>query len=351
MLKVSIIVPVYNVEKYLRDCLNSIVNQTFTDIEVICVDDGSTDNSLNILKEYANKDNRFVILQQENQGAACARNYGLKVSNGEYLLFLDSDDVFSSELVEKTFLKAELYDVDIVAYKAISFNSLTYKYAELNDSISKFSRYQNTVFSVDDVPDEIFNSFLISAWNKLFKREFLLKNDISFQNIKRTNDLYFTNKALVLAKRIILLDEYLLFYRVGMQNNLQANNDKSPLAFYEALYALKYFLDLENLYLKVQKSFLNLALEVIFYNLNSIKTEEARDLVINKLKKEGFDFLGISAYEKLKELNFLGYLQYKAVTSNASKMNCRVLYGCYKLVQYYKLTGLKNTLRKVLLNR
>ena len=91
-IKVSVIIPVYNTENYLRECLDSVLAQTLREIEVICVDDGSTDNSLNILKEYQNKDTRIVVLTQENRSAGAARNYGLSIAKGKYLSFLDSDD-------------------------------------------------------------------------------------------------------------------------------------------------------------------------------------------------------------------------------------------------------------------
>ena len=90
--KVSVVIPVYNVEKYLRRCLDSLVNQTYKNLEFICVNDGSTDNSLEILKEYAAKDSRFIIINQKNQGVALARNNGLNVASGDYLSFVDPDD-------------------------------------------------------------------------------------------------------------------------------------------------------------------------------------------------------------------------------------------------------------------
>ena len=100
MPKVSVVLPVYNVENYLKECLDSLVEQTYKDIEIICVDDGSSDSSLKILKEYAVIDNRIIVLEQKNQGAAVARNFGLSVATGEYVSFLDSDDVFSLNLFQ-----------------------------------------------------------------------------------------------------------------------------------------------------------------------------------------------------------------------------------------------------------
>ena len=100
MPKISVIIPVYNVEKYITQCLESLVNQTMNDLEFVCVNDGSTDNSLNILKNYAEKDSRFVIINQTNQGAGVARNTAIKAAKGEYLVCLDPDDWFELNAME-----------------------------------------------------------------------------------------------------------------------------------------------------------------------------------------------------------------------------------------------------------
>lgn len=345
---VSIIVSVYNTEKYLQECLDSLITQTLQNIEIICVDDGSTDSSYVILQEYASKDDRFIILKQANQGAACARNRGVSIAKGKYLLFLDSDDVFVEELCEKAVQKAEEYQADIVIYKALFLDTNTNKKIVMNDSIGNLSIYKDQTFSARNLPDNIFNFFLVQAWNKLFRRDFILNNAIQFQNIKRSNDLFFSNKALALANKIILLDEKLLYYRVGIKDNLQSGNDKTPLEFYKALLKLKLFLDKATLYKLVQKSFLKLALEVIFYNLNSVRTKESFNYIVYKLRKDGFYALGIADYKNLRQLNLTGYLQYKAVCFSANRYLLKTLYIIHKLWQYYRLTGLENTLKKII---
>ncbi len=107
MAKVSVIIPVYNVEKYLRECLDSVINQTLSDIEIICVNDGSTDNSLAILEEYAQKDTRIKIISKRNEGAGKARQAAIKKASGEYLAFLDGDDYYKSDFVEKMYASAK----------------------------------------------------------------------------------------------------------------------------------------------------------------------------------------------------------------------------------------------------
>ena len=104
MTKISAILPVYNVEQYIKDCLDSIINQTMDDIEIICVNDGSLDNSLQVLEEYAQKDARIKIISQENQGQGIARNNGLKIANGEYITFIDPDDWVDVDTVSYTHL-------------------------------------------------------------------------------------------------------------------------------------------------------------------------------------------------------------------------------------------------------
>ena len=190
--KVSIVIPVYNAEKYLKQCLNSIISQTYHNIEIICIDDGSNDNSLNILKRYAEDDNRFIVLKQQNQGAAVARNEGIKRAAGKYIIFLDSDDYFSIDLIDKNLNKAEKFNTDITIFKAVTFESETGKTRILNDEIDKFKAYFNKTFSITDIPNNIFNSFLLVPWNKFYRTDFIKKNGLYFQNIKRSNDIYFT---------------------------------------------------------------------------------------------------------------------------------------------------------------
>ena len=112
--KVSVIIPVYNTEVYLRECLDSVVNQTLREIEIICIDDGSTDSSLSILKEYAQKDSRIRVLQQENLHSGVARNAGIAIARGKYLVFLDSDDFFETSMLERMCNQAENDESDIV---------------------------------------------------------------------------------------------------------------------------------------------------------------------------------------------------------------------------------------------
>ena len=142
--KISVIIPVYNTEKYLHQCLDSVVNQTLKELEIICVDDGSTDSSLEILKEYAQKDNRFTILTQKNLHAGVARNAGLTVAKGEYVHFLDSDDYLYSNVYKKLYNCLVDNNLDLIKFKAKIFDNATYEnqshnWTELKSEIFKDS--------------------------------------------------------------------------------------------------------------------------------------------------------------------------------------------------------------------
>ena len=313
---ISIITPVNNSQKYLYKYLNNIYKQSYINIEIICIDDGSTDDSLKILQQYTKKDSRIKILTQENQGAAAARNLGLSIAKGKYVIFLDSDDYFELDLIEASVAQAEKFNADMVIFKADAFDDITGKTSPLNDRISKLKEYQYKTFCYKDMPEDIFNSFLIAPWNKLYRKKFLGKYGFKFQNVKRTNDLLFTSQTLVTAERIVLLDKVLVHYRVGQTKNLQSGNSKTPLDFYKALYELKKYLDQTGLYKEIYKSYLKMVLDVVFYNLNTINSDDQFKDLIQFLKQKGFKNLGITKCKKLYKISFLGYLQYYCVMND-----------------------------------
>lgn len=164
-MKVSIIIPVYNVEKYIVKCINSIKEQSLGDFECLVVDDGSKDNSIKLVKDIVSNDNRFNIFTKENGGLSDARNYGLQYAKGEYVCFVDSDDYIDKDMLKLTYEKAKKYNSDIVCF------DLYYVFGE-NLKISKGAEFKE-VSSYKENKEIIFNNN--SANNKLYKREFLSK--------------------------------------------------------------------------------------------------------------------------------------------------------------------------------
>ena len=268
---VSIIMPVYNTEKYLREALDSVLAQTMTDIEVLCVNDASTDSSLDILREYAAKDSRVIIIDSEtNNGLAGARNLALPHAQGKYLLFLDSDDIFDPELAAKTYTRAEETSADICVFSGELFFEDTGEHRPA-PSLCRADLFPETVFSAKDRPNDIFFVSTAGACNKLFRREFINAEGIVFPVLRTAEDIPFTFTALGSAERITLLDEPLFSYRQHSAS-LMHNQDKYPLAFYTALTELHSRLTARGLYEPLKDSFTAMAAVNCVYHLAKKKT-------------------------------------------------------------------------------
>ena len=221
-ISVSIIIPVYNSENLLNQCLDSVINQTLSEIEIICVDDGSSDNSLNILKDYEEKDNRIKVFSQKNSGAGVARNKGIDVAQGEYIAFLDSDDWLEKDALEKLCNNIKCNESEMVLFNAIEhkpnnqFRKRIYFKKENNID------YNNFTFDYHFKKHLVMNGMLV-IWSKFYKTSFLKDNDIRFYSHEIFNDVQFHIKTMLLAKKISYLPEILYNYRRLGQNSLQTS--------------------------------------------------------------------------------------------------------------------------------
>ncbi len=225
MTKVSIIVPVYNVEKYLGRCLDSLVMQTLEDIEIICVNDGSPDNSLAILEEYAAKDTRIRIINQENAGLSCARNAGLQIAQGEYIAFVDSDDWVDLDFFKKLYDTAKKHDTDIAVAGIMRLHKFGKKfYLKFTEEI--VTNDLNKKFELCDVPDRSY------VWNKIYKKEVLLNNNIKFVENLIYEDCVFTPQVLHKFNNLVTVpNTYYYYWRhantLVTLKNKKANADKA----------------------------------------------------------------------------------------------------------------------------
>lgn len=210
MKKVSVIIPVYNVEEYLAKCLESIINQTYAALEILCINDCSTDGSLTVLKEYEQKDSRIVILENEkNGGLAYTRNAGLARATGEYVLFVDSDDTIALNLVESCMEVASGRDMVCFDYSQVTTNAevIARQYAYK----MKDGEYTGEAFFMEAVRTD---SMVFSAWSKFINREFLTENDILFYDGILYEDMLFSFQCHMKASRIYSLNRKLYVYRV-----------------------------------------------------------------------------------------------------------------------------------------
>ena len=218
MAEISVVIPVYNAKKYLKECLDSILFQTFGDFEVICIDDGSSDASADILKEYAAKDGRITVTKQPNRGVANARNAGLEKASGRFIIFLDADDFFERNMLFLLRKKALETNADIVLFNAVTYDDISKKVTGFmgikriteNNVITLQKRKLNSNDTFDVFLDT--NSY---TWNKFYKLSFIKERKIRFQNISSFNDVCFTFLALGLAEIIAFVDKAFIYYRVN----------------------------------------------------------------------------------------------------------------------------------------
>jgi glycosyltransferase involved in cell wall biosynthesis len=285
--------PVYNGEEYLRQCLDSVVNQTLKEIEIICVDDGSVDGSLQILQEYAAKDSRVMVLQQANAGAGAARNNGLKKATGKYLSFLDSDDFFQQDMLEKAVAKLVQDKADFVVFRCDQYMNDTQTFKKAAYTLKQQNLPPYSPFSFREITDNVFRTFIGWAWDKVYDREFVIKNQLTFQEQRTSNDMLFVFSALVKAKRITWLDEVLAHQRRNNGQSLSNTREQSWSCFYQALCALRDVLKESHLYEELERDFVNYALHFSLWNLNTI-TGACYYKLYDKLREEWFADLEIS---------------------------------------------------------
>ena len=274
--KVSVIIPVYNAEEYLEDCIDSLRKQSLEDIELIFVDDGSTDSSLDIIKAHALLDNRVKIIKQKNKFAGAARNAGLNIALGEYITFIDSDDFVNLELLEKSYNKAIKTNAEIVVYDACEFDTQTKKFKSCKFPLSKALFPKKEVFYYLDIKDKIFQANSCIPWNKLFKKELIDRSGVLFQEIKSSNDTVFVYSLLVEANSITLLDEVLVYYRVNNPKSLQRSKSKSWECVLQAFYFLKLRLEYIGCYQSVKRSFINKTLRAFLYYASTVDENTKR---------------------------------------------------------------------------
>ena len=227
MIKVSVIVPFHNVDKYISKCLTSLMYQTLEDIEIICINDASTDNSKDIVLEYAKNDKRIRLLNVDTMsGQSYARNLGIEIASGEYIGFVDSDDWVELDMFEKMYNQAKLGDTEITMCQAQLYDDKEQRfYTDDYYSLKNLERFGNNVFSFEETKDDILNINVV-LWNKIYKREFLNSINVKFEEGYIYEDMLFFFETYLKANRINILWEAPYFYRQNRSFSTMQNSDK-----------------------------------------------------------------------------------------------------------------------------
>ncbi len=280
---VSILVPVYNTSKYLHQCMTSLINQSLTNIEFICINDGSTDNSLDILKEYAKNDSRIVIIDKENTGYGHSMNKGLLKAKGKYIGIVESDDFVEDIMFESLYNTAKKEKVDVV--KSNFYKYKNFKGEEcIKEEILRECEY-NRVFN----PIQNQNIFQVQGciWSAIYNRDFLLNNNIYFNETPGASfqDISFNIKVWSTAKKVILLKDAYLKYRVDNQNSSVKSPSKIFCVYDEFEEVYKFLNNKEEIKSKIKDSLLKLKYRIYlenYYRVTSVFEYSA----LSRLKEE-----------------------------------------------------------------
>ena len=218
--EISVVIPVYNAEKYIERCVNSVLGQNDVELEVICVDDGSTDNSLAILREYEENYKNVHVLTQKNQYAGIARNLGLSIAKGEYIHFLDADDYVIEGAYEKIYKKAKLYNVDYIKARCQARDTQTnIIYQNNNYDMEQFERDNfERVISLEN--HDIFLNSTPAPWSGLVRREYINMYDLKFNHLRCVNDRSFYSDVLTHSDRLYIADDYLVCHMTNNKESL-----------------------------------------------------------------------------------------------------------------------------------
>lgn len=302
---ISIIMPVYNAERFLEEAIHSIQNQTFKEYELICINDASTDSTLDILKRMQEWDNRIKIYSNEQRsGAAISRNNGIKKAKGEYITFLDGDDIFEEEMLSIAYetVKGKNLDVLMYEYKHVASDEI-YTKKSIPRSEEYIQRYCIDSFCIAEQSSEELLNWTTSPCNKLYRKDFIAKNKLEFQTLSSSNDVYFVMMALLLAERVMVLnDRRVMVYARDHFTPTRISFDRDPMCVYLAMEKVLIELINRGLLFKLYEHYYLRFYFMLIAGFRMAKSEEKKVLFYDFLKKEGIERLrnlGKEYYYKL----------------------------------------------------
>ena len=338
--KISVIIPIYNVEKYIRTSIDSVLNQTYSNLEIILVDDGTEDNCGMICDEYKKKDERIVVIHQKNMGLAEARNSGLKIATGKYIMFLDSDDFYEKNSCEVLYKEISKRNGDLVIGNYIHVDQKGNKWEE---PLFDQKLYTNFKLSIKDYQKSFFvmNSVV---WNKIYKREFLEKLKLKFVKGTLAEDAIFSTYCYVHTENAYFINDIVYNYRQNQDNSTISTNCSK-----------KYFEKIDEAYKLIFNNFKTtntIGFYRYFYarimpyllckiiDSESLKNDEEKIYVIKMLKwffkqKEEYDVYIVNS--KLNEIvkNILNENYENVLEEMAKTKEYRKKIGCVKAEKMY----------------
>ena len=284
--EISVIIPVYNIQQHLRECLDSVLGQSYPHLQVICVDDGSTDESPAILAQYAQKDPRVQVIRQQNAGPGAARNTGLEAATGEYVIFLDSDDWFEPDFLAKMVDTAVREGADVAICRAVEFDTNSGRELPSQWMMKKQYLPGKLAFAPQEMADHLFQFTYGMPWDKFYRRELLTTSGIRYPALKNSEDLAFVYPTLLAAKRIAVVDEVLIHHRINRMASVSNSRCGQPEAPYEAFQIVKEYLEQHQLMDTYRRSFLNWAMEFLVWHISNMSQRDIQKQYLNTLRHQ-----------------------------------------------------------------
>ncbi len=361
MAKISVIVPVYNVEKYIKQSLDSIINQTLNDIEIICVNDGSTDSSREILEQYKQKDSRIIIIDKKNGGLSSARNAGMEVAKGEFISFIDSDDWVKEDFLEKLYNNITTYNSDISICAVNQYDETKQDFISPDKyfTLEYFDKsFDNRAFSYTDTKEFLMN-VCVMAWNKLYRRSFLESTQARFPDGLIFEDGPFFFSIFFKTQKVSIVRDRMYNYRINRNGSIV---QKGGIQFFDIIDVVNMMLiSLKNspIFNEVKYEFFHRKADDIIYRYELIGLK-LKNKFSKKLKKESllldeniFDFAQINEKFPITYRNFISIKHKTGILSFYwRKFVIRFMYKVMQVlyteenIYYFKFWDLKFRLKK-----
>lgn len=347
MAEISVIIPVYNVEKYLAKCLDTVINQTFKDIEIICVNDGSTDNSRKILEEYKNKDSRIIIIDKENGGLSSARNVGMQIATGKFLSFIDSDDWVDLTMLEKLYNNITSLNTDISICAVHQFDEKTQK---IDDSVPYFTleffnkTFDNRAFSYEETKPFLMD-VCVMAWNKLYRHSFIKEYNATFPEGLIWEDGPFFFSIYFKTNRVSIIRDFLYYYRINRKGSIVQIGGKQFIDIIDVVELMYNSIKDLPCFDEIKNEFYRRKADDIVYRYNLIAAKY-KNMFSKKLKSKTFLF-----DENIFDLDLIEReypIMYKNLFSIVNKFYIFNLYmNKYKIKLMYKVMQILYTEKNI----
>lgn len=287
---VSVIVPAYNAEEFIAQCLDSVLAQTLGDFELVCVDDGSADGTCALVEDRAQRDARVALVRQANAGPGAARNAGLDRARGRYVYCLDADDYLERSMLERCVQALDQTGADMALVAFRTFNQQAGRTVEAEWGMRNEDAYPSHpvgAFTWETAPDLFFETVQNVPWNKVVRRSLLEEHGIRFQELYLTEDLMYSIPAAVAASAVVRVPQPLVVHREFAGTNAMADKGRHPLDFLEAFDALRSWLQEEGVYEQLRSAYREWLLDAVYYNLPTYRDFDGFAAAYERLAADG----------------------------------------------------------------